>query len=345
MEKVYLVTGASGFLGSAIVRLLLRRNDGEVRVLLLPGDDARALKGLDVSRFEGDVADRSSLAPFFSGLEGRQSYVYHCAAIVSILSKNDGRLYKVNVAGTQNVIEECLIHHSRLLYVNSVHAIPESKKGTRMAEIDHFDPRLVVGDYAKSKAMAAELFLSACLERGLDGVMVHPSGIIGPGDFGHSHLNELIVAYGNGKLPCAVRGGYDFVDVRDVADGAVSASFVAKPGSAYILSNRHASIKEILDDASEALGKRKMALFLPISVAKAVAPFTEGYCRVRKKTPLFTRYSLYTLKANSLFSHEKASEELGFLPRPLSETIRDMVWFLLKEGKIVMPRRKKLSFR
>ena len=254
MNNRWIVTGANGFLGNTIVRRLAENEENEIRALVLPGTDTRPLEGTGCRIFEGDVTQEASLRPLFEGWQGGGLYVIHCAAIVHIKSKCNPQMREVNVNGTKNVAEKALEAKARLVYVSSVHAIPEKPEGETMVETTDFDPDAVEGQYAKTKAEAARYVLDMTRTRGLDACIVHPSGIIGPGDFGRSHLTQLIVDFANGRLKACVRGGYDFVDVRDVADGVINACFHGEAGECYILSNRYVEVKELLDMVSDARG-------------------------------------------------------------------------------------------
>lgn len=130
-------------------------------------------------------------------------------------------------------------------------------------EAARFDPGEVEGLYAKTKAEASQLVLDAAAQR-LDAVIVHPSGILGPGDFGQGHLTQMIADYLNGRLVACVKGGYDFVDVRDVADGVIAAAEKGRAGECYILSNRHYEVWELLDMASAQTGKKRIRVVLPM---------------------------------------------------------------------------------
>ncbi|WP_252979970.1 hypothetical protein [Eisenbergiella tayi] len=162
-------------------------------------------------------------------------------------------------------------------------------------------------------------------------MVVHPSGILGPFGGTGNYLVQLVNDYIMGRLPACVKGGYDFVDVRDVAKGCLLAASKGRKGECYILSNRHYEIKEVLAMARKVCKCRSVPV-LPMWMARAAAPLLAGYAKCRKKRPLYTRYSLYTLKSNDRFSHDKATKELGYSPRDLMQTIKDTVQWL-REGK------------
>ena len=325
MAKQYIITGGAGHLGSTILRLL-RRTGAPVRALVLPGEP-RNQASEQITYYTGDVRDPDSLRPLFEAGDPAETVVIHSAGIIDISGKLSPALRAVNVEGTRNLLELCQAYGvSRLVHVSSVHAIPEPPQGQVIREVDAFDPELVVGGYAKAKAEATQAVLEAA-EAGLDAVVVHPSGILGPYDNGSNHLVHMVKTFLTGKLPGVVRGGYDFVDVRDVAKGCLLAAQSGKKGRCYILSGRFSEIRELLALAGRQIGRRVPPL-MPQPLAKAVAPVLEAAALRRHERPLYTRSSLYTLTSNSHFSHERATRELGYHPRNLSATVRDMVDWL-----------------
>lgn len=331
MKQLYIVTGANGFLGNNVVRKLLEKNV-EVRCLVLPEDNGKALEGLNCKIYRGDVTKKETLEEIFNVDSETELYVIHCAAIVYIKSKYNPKVMEVNYNGTKNIVEKVLEKNAKLVYVSSVHAITEKPNKEKMTEIKDFDENKVVGLYAKSKARTAKMVLEEVKEKGLNACIVHPSGIIGPGDFSDTHLTQLILDIANGSLRAFVKGGYDFVDVRDVADGVISSCKNGKKGECYILSNRYVEVKELVDLISKAAGVKKIKTILPMWIAKATAPFSEIYYKLRKEPPLYTKYSLYTLTSNSNFSNEKAKRELGYKNRSMEETIKDTVKSLRKNN-------------
>ncbi len=338
MHPIYLVTGAAGHLGNTVIQNLLKEG-ARVRALVLPREleAARRVLGSEPELVPGDVRDENSLEAFFDNPQGAQLCIIHCAGVISITSAFDPLVYEVNVTGTRNIVNICKKHKvSKLVYVSSVHAIPELPHGKVISEVKHFDPQEVTGLYAKTKAEATQLVLNAALE-GLNACVVHPAGIMGPYDFGNGHGTQIVLDYLEGRLTACVRGGYDFVDVRDVADGILACCKKGRRGECYILSNRYYPVKQILDSLHGITGKRKIRAMLPLWLVRLVAPIAEVYYKVKKQTPLFTRYSIYTLQTNSLFSHDKATHELGYNPRPIEQTLIDTVQWLKKQGRISKP--------
>lgn len=323
-QKLYIITGAGGHLAGTIIRYL-RGTPCLVRGLILP-QEAREDQD-NITYYKGDVTMPETLEPLFAGAGEYETIVIHAAGLISIGSRVTPRLYETNVNGAKNIIRLCQAHPvRRLVYISSVHAIAEGPKKSIIREVTSFSKERVIGAYARTKAEATQAVLDAAKE-GLDAVIVHPSGILGPFDRGGNHLTQLVQSYLSGRLPAGVTGGYDFVDVRDVAMGCIAAAERGSSGECYILSGRYVSIPELLEYMRRATnGKKKICL--PMPLAQLAAPFAEAIGKITKKRPLFTRYSLYTLRANGNFSHEKATKALGYAPRDAAETVRDTITYL-----------------
>ena len=322
MKKLYLVTGGTGHFGTCLTAELLRRGE-HVRVLVRPGRGSLVSQGAEA--VEGDVAREETLTPFFDRTGFDSVTLLHCAAMITIASKEDRRVWDVNVNGTENVM--CLARRAgveRVVYVSSVHAIPERPHGETICEVDDFSPHLVHGQYARSKAAAAQRALDHAWE-GLNVSIVHPSGIIGPGDHGRrNHMVRTIRAMASGRIPVSMEGGYDFVDVRDVAEGILACEEYGQAGECYILSGHYVKVKELLSTICRLKGRRENRIELPHGLVRRIAPIAERLSLLAgDHAPLLTPYSVYTLHANGRFSHEKASRVLGYRPRGIVESIRD----------------------
>ena len=323
MNKIYIITGANGFLGNNIIRKLEQEKNSEIRAFVLKGESVKSLENLKCKIYYGDITKKETLASVFENTDGKEVFVIHCAGIVYIKSKYNPLVYNVNVNGTKNIVDKVLNINAKLVYISSVHAIPESD-GVITETVD-FDPNRVEGLYAKTKAEAAKYVMDAVKNKNLNACIIHPSGIIGPNDYGNSHLTELVKEVASGKLFACVKGGYDFVDVRDVADGVINACNKNTKGECYILSNKYITIKELSDIICDCVKRKKINIVLPIWIAKIFASFFEIYYNLKKQTPLFTKYSLYTLSSNANFSNEKAKKELNFKNRDMIDTIKDTI--------------------
>ena len=326
MKEKVLITGATGFLGRAVIEKLLKRNKS-ITALVLKNDPLVKYLPKGISLVCGDVCDDSSLRHFFSHAD-RSTCVIHCAGIVSVATHPRESLYKANVVGTNNILFYCAKHHvKKLVYVSSVHALPESSSTAITEEAFVPSLRQIQGHYGKSKAIATSLVFEAAA-RGLDASVVYPSGIIGPGDFGKGSITSLLVSYLKGKLPFAVTGGYDFVDVRDVAKGIVTCLEWGESGRGYILSGHYATIREILNNVKIEAEKIYTPLYLPAWLAQLAAPYFEKRCLKRNLPLSFTPNAVSVLRSPAKFSHRSAETHLGYSPRPLRSTLRDTVRWL-----------------
>lgn len=325
MNRIHIVTGANGHLGRTVVSQLLRQGQ-RVRALVLPGEKSPALEAANVEIVRGDVRDAATLEPLFANCEHFEVIVIHAAAVIDISSKVSTKAYEVNVLGTKNVVCAALEHNvSRFIHVSSVHAIPEAPNKRQIAETNFFSPDFVDGCYAKTKAEATQYVMDCVADFDLPAIILHPSGIIGPGDANTNNTVAAVRSYYHGKISACPRGGYDLVDVRDVASAVISAIDNGRIGEAYILSGSHYEFRDIFAMVREITGKRKKCTIIPMWMAKMAAPFAEWWALMKKQKPLITRYSMQTLTSNDNFTHEKASRELNYWPRDFYFTLKDTI--------------------
>ena len=325
MYNKFLVTGATGFLGRAIIDALIQY-DGTLRIYAFVQNNDPFVKKLppNVSVIYGDLCNDITLNHLFSYADSH-TCVIHSAGMVSVASNPGYKLYSVNVGGTAGIISHCeKAGVGKLIYVSSVHALPEKPPGDTITEDAVLSPNTVYGHYARTKAIATNLVLDAS-SRGLNTNVVFPSGIIGPGDYGKGNITSMLLSFLAGNLPLAIRGRYDFVDVRDVAAGIVSCAEYGAPGGKYILSGHTISIRNILDIAKSALDLNYRPVYLPIGLARLAASTYEKRSLQKGLPCFFTPYSVSVLESNCAFSHARASTDLGYTPRPAEESIRDMV--------------------
>ena len=313
-----LVTGAAGHVGNVLVRELVK-NGERVRVMILPGESLNSLKGLEVEFVEGNVLDRESLKKAVQGVD----VVYHLAGIISILPGNGEQMYAVNVEGVRNVVDIALESGiKRLVHTSSIHAFKRVKHGIVIDEKISFALGSPLNTYDRTKAEGTLVVLEA-VRKGLDAVIVFPTGVIGPYDFRNSEMGKTLQDFANKKWHFLVDGAYDFVDVRDVAQGLIKACLYGRTGETYILSGMHVKVRDIRRMVAEASGNFAPEIMIPFQLAFFMASFTELFYRISKGIPKFTRYSLKVLRDNSVITSEKAQKELGFIVRPLKETIID----------------------
>ena len=317
------VTGATGHIGNVLVRELLAQGHS-VRALVPPFENDLPIRGLDVEIVAADVCDAASLSTAFEGADA----VYHLAGIIAITPGREALLQRVNVEGTRNVVAACLKSCvGRLVYTSSIHAIQEPPEGIVINETFPVDPDNVLGPYARSKAMAT-LEVKKGIAHGLNAVIVHPTGVIGPFDFRISEMGQLMLDFIRGKLKAYLDGAYDFADVRDVAHGMTLACSKGRRGESYILSGERVSIKRIMELLEEISGVKAPKFKVPAWLAHTVGKLAPFYYRINRSKPLFTDYSVDVLRSNSVVTSEKARMELGYKPRTVQESICDSVaWF------------------
>jgi dihydroflavonol-4-reductase len=325
--KKVAVTGASGHIGANLVRELLLRG---YEVTALVRQSSAALDGLDVSRVEGSLEDQQSLSRAFKGVE----QVYHLAAFISIQSGHKERLERVNVEGTRNVLSVCQAEGvSTLVHFSSIHALELEPLDKAVTEKN---PLLGAGagrgaDYDHSKARADRLIRLNDHEA-LQTRIVYPTAVFGPNDFRSSLFGQAIQKLAHGQLPALVAGGFDWVDARDVAWGAVEAAEKGKDGDRYLLSGQYLEMHAVAAVIAELTGVAAPRFTCPAGLAALSAPLLGLWARLRGETPIYTRDSLAALSANKEMSHARAARLLGYQPRPFRQSMRDALNFYSRQN-------------
>jgi dihydroflavonol-4-reductase len=315
------VTGASGHIGANLIRELLAKGR---RVRALQHVSRRAMESLKAEIVSGDVCHPASLREAFKGAD----VVYHLAARISLNMNDYPVLEPINVAGTRNVVQACLdCGVRRLVHFSSIHAFIQESIGKPMDESCPLVEPRNCPPYDRSKA-AGEKEVMSGIDRGLDAVIISPTAVIGPYDYEPSFLGEALLNLARGKMPALVPGGFDWVDVRDVVAGALSAEEKAPTGAKYLLSGHFASICDLAVMVEEIVGTPAPRMVMPRWLAFVGAPFLEGFAKMTGNRPLYTSASIRALRTGQDVSHEKAARELGYKSRPLKETIVDTFnWF------------------
>ena len=318
-----LVTGATGFVGSAVARALLARGRW-VRVLARPNSDRRNLAGLAVEIAEGAMEDPRSLARAVAGCR----YVYHVAADYRIWVPDPAPMFRANVDGTRDLLTAALeAGAERVVYTSSVATLGLVAGGSADEETpSRLDD--MIGPYKRSKFAAEEVARGLARERGLPVVIVNPSTPVGPGDIKPTPTGRLIVEAARGQMPAFVDTGLNIVHVDDVAEGHLAAAEKGRIGERYILGGENLALAEILAGVAQAVGRRPPWLRVPHSVLFPVAIGAELAARVTGRDPFVTLDGVRMSRKKMYFSSEKASRELGYTPRPAREAIADAVsWF------------------
>jgi len=310
------VTGASGHVGSNLCRELIREGH-HVKVLVY--HDTKGIEGLNLTLVKGDILDVNSLKELCRDVE----IVLHLAARISIGGNKKKSIYRTNVSGPENIIQCCReMGVRRLVHFSSIHAIDNRPADRPLDEswpaVDSGRP---VYDLSKS---AGEKVIMAAVRSGFDAVVVSPTAIMGPNDFKPSYLGLALIKLYLNKLPMLVPGGYNWVDVRDVVQGAISAALRGRRGEKYLLSGRYLTLKELARMIGDISGNGVPNMVCPSWMAQIGVPFIRLHAKVTHTQPLYTTDSIVILKeCNRYIQHSKATKELGFNPRPVEETLAD----------------------
>lgn len=323
------VTGATGFVGTNLIAELLSQGH-KVRALLHAGSRAeqglrkRLPPGSDIEIHHGDVLSPGTLQRAFSGAE----VVFHLAAQISISRHDAEGVLRTNVEGPRNVASACLENGvRRMIHFSSVHAFEVPPHDEPMDETTPLVDGDVAPAYDRSKSLGEREVMRA-VEKGLDAVILNPSGIMGPNDHGPSRIGRTLLDFARGRFPMVVPGIYNWVDVREVVSSAISAVEKGQRGHKYILGGEVGSIRKLAELVAEAGGKRAPRYSAPLWLLAPVAPVVETVAHLTKTSPLLTPQSIQILQSPCDFRSDKAMRELGHRIRPLSETVGDAVtWF------------------
>lgn len=316
------VTGATGHIGANLIRALTK-DQRQVRGLV--HNSRRGTEGLEMEIVQADICDPASLERAFTGVD----VVYHLAATISLSMNDWPTVEAINVIGTRNVVEACFkCNVRRLVYFSSIHSMVQTPLNIPVDErrplVDGFD----CPPYDRSKA-AAEREVREGIEQGLDSIILNPTAVLGPYDHQLSYLGETLLILAQGKLPALIEGGFDWVDVRDVANAAIRAEKDAPLGAKYILSGKWASVKELAALTESILGTPAPRITVPAWMARAGAPAMTLYNQLTGNRQLYSSVSIKAIcECNKHISHERATRELGYQPRPLRDTLVDTFrWF------------------
>lgn len=334
-NRIYLVTGAAGFLGSNIVRQLVDKNE-KVRAFVLPNDESKKYLPEKVEIFEGDLRDIKSLEKFFTVPNETETICMHIGGIVTVNPEYNQKVIDVNVGGTKNIIKLCLEHKEckKLIYCSSTGALKELPKGTKIKEQTVLNPDNLKDCYSQSKAMATQAVLDSVKNDDLNACVVHPSGILGPTDYAIGETTKVQLEIIKGQMPAGINGSFNLSDVRDLATGIINAVEKGRKGECYILANEEITFKKFSKLVAKEAGVKPIKIFLPIWLANTIASLAETQAKKKGTQPLMTTFSVYNLARNNAFDYSKAEKELDYKTRPVEETIRDEVKWYKEAGLI-----------
>jgi len=324
-----LVTGGTGFVGSAVVRALVARGE-RPRCLVRCGGDRRNLAGLDVELVEGDLTDPDSLDVALEGCGG----LFHIAADYRIWVRHPAEMDRVNVEGTQRLMRAAMRRGvERVVYTSSVAVLGRPGDGSPGDEATAVCLKDMIGTYKRSKFRAEEAVSRMQREEGLPVVIVNPSTPVGPRDVRPTPTGRLVVAAAAGRIPAFVETGLNVVHVDDVAAGHLLAFDRGREGERYVLGGEDLSLASILGQVAALRGRPAPSLRLPRRPLYPLAYVAEGWAKVRGgREPMLTIDGLNMAAKAMYYSHAKAARDLGYSPRPAAEAFRDAVAWFEREG-------------
>ncbi|MGH8321637.1 MAG: hopanoid-associated sugar epimerase [Gammaproteobacteria bacterium] len=324
MKAHVLVTGAGGFVGSAVARCLLE-SGYKVRALLRPTSRVDNLRGLDVEIVNGDLLDPASLRSALQGCRG----LFHVAADYRLWARHPREIYANNVRGTRNILIAAAQQDvGRIVYTSSVATLGLNADATPADEETPVGFGDMIGDYKRSKFMAEHLVRRFVERRGQDIVIVNPSAPVGPRDIKPTPTGRMILDAARGKMPAYVDTGLNIVHVDDVAAGLVLAYERGRSGRRYILGGENLSLRQILTEVARIAGRRPPRVRLPWNLLLPVAGLVEAWARLSGRAPAITLAGVRLAKKKMYFSHQRADDELGYQARPAQAAFSDAVqWF------------------
>src|SRR6185312_2577874 len=323
MSDIALVTGASGFVGSAVARAALARGF-HVKVLMRPAANDANIAGLDVEKVVGDMREEDSMTAALSGVR----YLFHVAADYRLWARDPSEIGRNNLQGaraTMNAARKAGVE--RVVYTSSVAALKPGR-GQAVDETSRHTKESAIGAYKRSKLVAEQEVERMIAEEGLPAVIVAPSTPIGPRDIKPTPTGRIIVEAATGRMPAFVDTGLNLVHVDDVAEGHFLALEKGRNGQNYILGGEDVSLQVMLADIARLAGRRAPRIRLPRAPLFPLAFAAEGFARLTGKEPLLTADALRMSRYRMYFSSAKAERELGYRARPYRDGLKDAYdWF------------------
>ena len=324
-----LVTGATGFVGAAVARALIREG-WEVRALARKGSDRRNVQHLPLEVVEGDLADRASLDRALAECQA----LFHVAADYRLGAFDPRQLYQTNVEGTRNILEASRqAGIRRVVYTSSVATVGIPRDGSPGNEDTPVGVADMVGHYKRSKFLAEQVVREAALA-GMSVVIVNPSTPIGPGDVKPTPTGQLVLDAAAGRMPAYVDTGLNIVHVDDVAAGHLLAFHRGRPGERYILGGQDLTLRQILTEIARLVGRKPPSIRLSASVVLPIAYIAEAFARVTRRPGRITVEAVRMSRKRMFFSSDKAKRELGYEWRPPTEALRDAIAWLREQGSL-----------
>jgi dihydroflavonol-4-reductase len=324
-----LVTGATGFVGAAVARVLVDAGWG-VRVLVRAGSDRSNLAVLPVEIAEGELANRESLVRALDGCSG----LFHVAADYRLGARDPEQLYRTNVDGTRNILEAArAVGVERTVYTSSVATVGIPTDGAPGDEQTPVELADMIGHYKRSKYLAEEVAVEA-VRSGMSVVIVNPSTPIGPGDVRPTPTGQVVLDAASGRMPAYVDTGLNIVHVDDVAAGHLQAFHRGRPGERYILGGDDMSLQQILAQIAGLVGRSPPSIRLPYAAVLPIAYLAEGWAALSGRSGRVTLEGVRMARKRMFFSSAKAAHELGYVWRPPLEAFADAIQWFRERGQL-----------
>jgi len=325
-----LVTGATGFIGSRVLRKLVEKGE-KVRALVRRGSNLENIEGLPIEIVFGDLRDYPSLLNALDGCD----FLFHVAADYRLWVPDPENMYRTNVDGTVNIMKAALEKGiKRIVYTSSVATLGLNPDGSPSDEDTLSTLSDMIGHYKRSKFIAEEKVREMVKKYGLPAVIVNPSTPIGPGDIKPTPTGRIIIEAASGRMPAYVDTGLNIVHVDDVAEGHILAFERGRIGERYILGGENLTLRELLDKISKFTGRPSPRIKISPNLILPLAYIVEALARITKREPFMTVDGVKMSKKRMFFSIEKARRELGYMPRPVDEAIKDSIDWFKKKGYI-----------
>ncbi|MQG37542.1 MAG: NAD-dependent epimerase/dehydratase family protein [SAR202 cluster bacterium] len=330
------VTGAGGFIGNVLVRELIARGRS-VRAVVR--SNKKALEELDIEIVTADIRNASSVDRALAGAES----VFHLASVISLSGDQSGNVTETNINGAKNVAKAALKNGvKKFIHCSSIHVFDLEEHGKTINE----NTMRVTMDspvYDRTKH-GGETAVRDLIKIGLPAIVIHPTGVIGPGDHRPSRMGQVLLDLSSKKLPALIPGGFDWVDVRDVCAGALAAEEYGRIGESYILSGQWHSTRQLATFGEEITGTPPPTFDLPIWLAQGIAPLGSLLGKITSKEYRLNPDTVSALKSARAISSAKAKTELGFKPRPIRDSVHDAYKWFEKFGLLNKPLLHKNGF-
>lgn len=315
---VVAITGGNGHLGNAIILRLIEQG---YQIKALAHSNTSFLRNYPVELISGSLDNQTALHKLLEDSD----YLIHCAAVISINGDSNGLVNQVNVKGLENLLQVAEQYPlKRIVHLSSVHAYEQAPKFEVLNEKQSFVSDKAYA-YDRSKR-DGQLLCNGYIQKGLPIVVVNPTAVFGPPNFASCKQNNAFIAMSEGKIPVVFKGGYNWVDVRDVAQSICNALTQGKIGESYILGGAYYTLKQLSQIIGEVSNKKLICIEMPIGLVRFFLPLIRLYYKLTKKDPAVTNESIDILATgNEKVSSNKAKTELGHYARPIHETMKDLL--------------------